>query len=132
EREFGFDIDADLIDRLAQDLVIHNWPPHPLGVPLLCTIWIGYTGERSSMSAKLDKIMQAAAEVMSHPIASTHPASGLVPRLLRTPDGIWYVQLGLIGPALGVANDWLVVSYSRESVRQNLDSLARRSSTQPH
>lgn len=132
EREFGFDIDRDLVDRLGEDLVFHNWPPHPLGIPLLCTIWASYTGDRASMVAQLDRIMEAAQELMSQPFAQSRPANALAPRLVRDPDGIWYVQLGLIGPAIGVADGWLVIAYSKEAVRQNLSYLDQRLATHPH
>jgi hypothetical protein len=130
EREFKFDFDKDLTQRLGHDLVIHNWPPHPLGVPLLFTIWISYTGDRASMAESVDRILKAADELVSYPAAQTRP-SGLVPRLVRDEDGIWYVQLGLIGPAIAVADRWIVVSYSREAVKQNLAYLAQRAATQP-
>lgn len=131
EREFGFNLEEDLVARLGQDLVFHNWPPHPLGVPLLCTVWIGYTGDRASMTAKLDRILQAGQELMTHPLVQSQPSRGLVPRLMRGEDGIWYFQLGLIGPAVAVADRWLVLGYSREAVRQNLAYLEQRAATQP-
>ena len=54
---------------------------------------------------------------------ATRPASLLTPRLNRAPDGIWFLQLGLIGPAVAVAAEWIIISYSPHAVRTNLEHL---------
>jgi hypothetical protein len=47
--------------------------------------------------------------------------------LRRDADGIWNLFLGLEGPALGLSDRWLVISFSPAAVRQNLEFLSKSS-----
>jgi len=51
--------------------------------------------------------------------------------LKRDADGVWYVQFGLLGPALAVADEWVVISYSPQAVRQNLQWLENAAAPTP-
>ena len=46
-------------------------------------------------------------------------------QLKHDPDGVWYLQAGIYGPALAVTEQWIVISYSPVAVRQNLAYLKR-------
>jgi len=122
EREFDFDAETGLIDQLGENLVLHTFPPHPLRLPILCTIWIQFTGDRPAVTRTVDRMMTAWQTYAGIP-TGTRPAVGLLPRIHRDTDGIWHLQLGLIAPAVGVADGWIVISFSPEAVRANLAHL---------
>jgi hypothetical protein len=46
-------------------------------------------------------------------------------QLRRDTDGVWYLYFGIAGPALAVADDRLIISFSPDAVRKNIDLLAR-------
>jgi len=124
EQEFQFDVETGLIDQLGDYLVFHTYPRHPLALPMLGTIWIQVAGERAVVSQTVDGMMAAWQRYMNDP-TDTRPAVSLSPRVRRDADGIWYLQLGLLGPAVAVADGWIVISFSPEAVRENLAYLER-------
>lgn len=129
EREFKFDIEREVIDHLGDHVVFHNYPPHPLGVPILCTVWIRYDGDRDRMAASIDRVLGAWQHFFNDR-TDTRP-SGLRPQIVRDESGIWFLQMGLIGPAIGVADEWIVVSFSSQAVRENLEYLRQVSASGP-
>jgi hypothetical protein len=133
EQQFDINLETGLLDQLGDHLVIHTYPAHPLGLPVLCSIWIQHTGDRESVSQTVERLMTAWQYYMYKPPA-TRPASILTPRLNRAPDGVWFLQLGLIGPAVAVADEWIIISYSPHAVRTNLNylqTLPTQTQTQP-
>lgn len=134
EQQLGFDVETDVLDQLGDHLVIHNYPPHPLSIPLLCTIWIQISGDEARVSRTLEEILTAWQEVLRPPPPSNdpdapRPSFSLSPQVRRDADGIWYLQLGLVGPALAATDGWIVISYSPEAVRQNLAHLRSLATT---
>lgn len=125
ETAFDFDAETGLVDRLGEHLVIHDYPRHPLRLPMFFTLWIEHTGDAATVAGTIDAMMSAWKSLLGAP-AGTQPAIGLRPRVQRTETGIWFLQLGIMGPALGVADDWIVISFSPEAVRANLDYLESR------
>ena len=123
QETFAFDVDMGLINRLGDHLVIHTYPLHPLGVSGLFTIWIQHEGDRASTARTVDAMMRAWQATLNAP-TDTQPAVGLRPQVRRADDGIWYLQLGLVGPAVGVTDGWVIISFSPQAVRDNLAHLA--------
>jgi len=130
EQKFDFDVQAGLIDRLGNHLVIHTYPRHPLGLPMLCTVWIQFAGDRAVVARTLDRMMAAWQHQLEGP-PDKRPTIGLSPQIKRDEDGLWYLQLGLVGPAMGVADGWIVISFSPEAVRTNLRHLAALDGSAP-
>ncbi len=118
EEKYGFDVDQGLVQQLGDHLVIHDWPAHPLGLPLPGTFWIQTDGPTDVIAATVDGMMRAWQESME--AGTTTRPSGVSPRVRRDPDGTWYLQLGLLGPALRVTDGWIVIGHSPEAVRQNV------------
>ena len=128
EQEYAFDVESGLLDELGEHLIFHTYPPHPLGLPMLCTIWIQVENDRSAISDTIDRMMTAWQAQMNRSseaadLASTRPSVILSPKIHHDADGIWYLQLGLLGPALAVRDGWIVISFSPQAVRQNLERL---------
>jgi hypothetical protein len=121
ENEFHFDVETGLLDHLGDHLIFHTFPPHPLRLPLIGTIWIQTDGDRAAVAQTVDAMMSAWQHYANRPPAASEPARfRLTPEIHQDPDGVWYLQLGLLGPALAVTDNWIVISFSPEAVRQNL------------
>lgn len=130
EEQYGFDVETGLLDRLGDHLIFHTFPPHPLKIPLLGTIWIQAHGDRAAITQTVDAMMRAWQTYANAP--STQPARfRLTPQIRHDPDGIWYLQLGLLGPAMAVTDGWIVISFSPEAVRDNLAQLGGNAATRP-
>ena len=44
-------------------------------------------------------------------------------QMKQDPDGIWFIHLGIQGPALMVTDRWLIISFSPQAVRLNASLL---------
>ncbi len=109
----------DFLDRLGGRLVLHNHPRHPLGIPLLCTILIETDGSTEAVTDSIDRLLGALQHYLT-PRRDDPSAPATAPWLRRAPDGVWYIQAGLLGPALAVTPRWIVISYAPAAVRQNV------------
>ena len=139
--ELNIDVQADVLDQLGGTTVLHTYPPHPLGLPFLCTFLFEIKGEAARLEQTLGKLLgptpspatQSPATQPATQPAATRPApkpSWLEAR--RTSDGIWYWQAGMfVVVGVGVYDDWLVVSFSPQAVRENLAFLRARGSVGP-
>jgi hypothetical protein len=129
QKELGIDVQTDLLNQLSRYVILHNYPPHPLRLPWFATLVIPLTGSPDSVRPALDGLLTQAQRYIADPERALDPL-----RLGHDADGVWYIQYGLYGPALVVMDRWLVISYTPQAVRQNvqyLQDLERRASTQP-
>lgn len=118
-REQKINFERDILGQLGEFVIVHNHPRHPFGLPLMWTILIEIKGDAQRVERALSQVLSYCAERMD--AAASRKESGFIrPLLRRTPSGIWYVQYGLSGPAVAVADGWLVISYSPEALRLNL------------
>lgn len=122
----GVDAQRHLLDRFGDTTVLHTWPAHPLGLPFLCTFLFEIRGDpaefRNSLNALFATSLRATTQPTTRPERSPF-SSGLK----RTEDGIWYYQAGvLVVLGLAVQDRWLVVSFSPEAVRANVNFLRTR------
>jgi len=117
------DIEHDLLDSLGEQLVIHTYPRHPLRIPLMVTLLAPINGSADDVRSALDKTMGQFAKWLSAGASAEPQSNPLAPRLDRTDDGIWYIQAGVIGPAVTVHDQLLIVSFSPVAVRQVLATL---------
>jgi len=112
ERRSGVSLDADIFARLGRYFVIHDYPPHPLHVPLLWTIAVPIERESEALREKLDRLFTYASGELARDDGW---------RLHRHDDGIWSLHLGIEGPAVYVGQEWVLISFSPVAVRMNLD-----------
>lgn len=128
ETEFGFDVEPGLLDQLGDHVIVHTYPPHPLGLPVGFTIWVQVAGDSAAVRRSFDAMIAAWQHYANQPDPGLRPLFRLTPQIQRDPDGIWYLQLGLVGPAMTVTDGWIVISFSPEAVRANLTHLRRATS----
>ncbi len=129
EAELGIHAETDILDHLGRHAILHNFPQHPLRLPVFVTIMIEIENSPDTVRTALDRLLRRAQEYLTSP--SEQP--GLL-RLNRDADGVWYLQYGIYGPALVVTDRWIVLSYSPQAVRQNvqyLQGLNRDAPTRP-
>ncbi len=125
EEQYGFDVETGLIDQLGGHVVFHTYPAHPLGVPVLGTLAVEIAGDSAVVRGTLDKMMTAWRDRLNGPDEEDGSRFSLSPRVERADDGVWYLQLGFLGPAMAVTDGWIVVSFSPEAVRVNVRRLQR-------
>ena len=113
EERVGVSIDGDILALLRPPIVSHNYPQHALGLPLAWTRLIAVENPEV-LRRNLDLVLEAAREEL----AKQGPT-----QLRRDADGVWYLYFGLAGPALTVADRWLIVSFSPDAVRKNVEML---------
>ncbi len=141
ERRTGIDTRNQLLNRLGDHLIVHDWPAHPLQLPLTFTFMLEIDDAapvRDAIDALLNgwQTLQRefAARRAAKKAATTKPTTRRSrPRtrhhfriyLGREPDGIWYIQAGIVRPAVAVSDGYIVISWSPEAVRQNLKHLRK-------
>lgn len=118
EERVGLSIDGDILALLRQPIVSHNYPRHALGLPLAWTRLIA-VADPEALRRNLDRVLEVAREELAKE-GST--------QLRHDADGVWYLSFGIAGPALSVADHWLIVSFSPDAVRKNVEMLSRRRS----
>ena len=118
EERVGLSIDRDILALLCKPIVSHNYPQHALHLPLVWTRLIAVE-DPETLRRNLDRVLEAAGKEFANegPTQLRHDA-----------DGVWYLYYGIAGPALTVADHWLIVSFSPDAVRKNLEMLARHRS----
>ncbi len=132
ERERGFHARSQLLERLGDHLIVHNWPTHPLQLPLTFTLMLEIDDPGPVQDA-IDAMMAAWQDWQRRPLtksAATRPGTTTQRtrdrfrfKIGREPDGMWYIQAGVVRPAIAVSDRYIVISWSPEAVRENLRRL---------
>jgi hypothetical protein len=121
ERTYGFSAQDDLLAHLGDRFLVHDYPPHPFGLPLLWTYMIETDGQTEPIRRAIDGMMRAWHDALAPAPDPTNPNArpgGL--QLRRTQDGIWYFRFGLAGPAIAVEGRWIIIGFSPAAVRENI------------
>jgi len=101
-------ISRDILGQLDPFVVVHNDPPHPLGLPLLWTYVVSINGSAEDVRRSLDRLLEY--------VQSELADSGLL-QLRRDADGVWFLRMGIQGPAMVVHDRWLILSHTPYAVR---------------
>ncbi|UCG33478.1 MAG: hypothetical protein JSU68_02360 [Phycisphaerales bacterium] len=123
QTELSINVQQDLLDQLGETTVLHTYPPHPLGVPFLCTFLFEIKGDPARVERTLARLLTPVSTPDTQSASQPAAPSDRKPCILqaRRADGIWYWQAGIFAVlGLGVDDNWLVLSFSPEAVRQNL------------
>lgn len=120
QKRLNIDVRAQLLDHIRDSLIVCDAPPHPLGISFALTVAIGI--ERpGEVRVVIDALLSEWRDSLDAGGAND-PLDLLRVRVRKTADGIWYVQAGLLGPALAVTQRHIVVSWSPQALREVLPS----------
>ena len=119
QNDQGLDAQRDLLQHLGDRVIMHNDPPHPLGIPLALTILIEIDRDSARVRHSIDTICSALRDSIEQ--AATEDAKPPTFTLHRDPDGIWHLRFGpLAGPAWTVTEHFLIASWSPHALREYL------------
>lgn len=118
EQRTGVDIGKSLFNHLGDNIVIFDYPPHPLEVPFALTIAIEIN-DRKAVSEALDTLLATWGQYLDQ--RADRRGTTLVRLYVKhDPDGVWYLQAGILGPALKVTDKFVVISWSPPALREAL------------
>jgi hypothetical protein len=121
EQETGIDIDGSLVNHLGENVVIFDYPPHPLRIPFALTIAIEIDN-RVAVQAAVDALLSAWGRYLDE--RAKRKGTTLVRVKVRhDDDGVWYLQAGILGPALKVTDNYLVISWNPQALRDALRTI---------
>jgi len=121
EEKTGIDLGGNLINHLGDHLILFDYPPHPLDIPFALTIAIEIDDEEPVKKA-VDAILSAWGQYLDE--RAKRSGTKLVRvKVRKAPDDIWYLQAGILGPALKVTKRYLVISWSPQALRDALQSI---------
>lgn len=121
ESETGIDLSGYLSNNLGDHVFLFDYPVHPLDIPFAMTIAIEIKNPRAVRTA-MDAVMNAWAQYLEA-IASKSKSRLAKVNVLRAPDGVWYLQMGIWGPAMKVTDRYVVISWSPEALRQAMKAM---------
>jgi len=119
EADLGVDIDGEIVNRLGNEVLLFDYPPHPLGIPLALTIAVPIrdaTQVRRALGAAFDAWERRLSRHGNSPLFRAS--------VQKTDDGLWYIQAGIVGPAAAVTDRFIVISWSPQALREALTFLA--------
>jgi hypothetical protein len=124
--KYQVDVRRDILSKLEPIVVVHDWPPHPLRLPLMVTaVGAVKPGDREIVEKAMGKLMAGTEETLDRKAAAKGVAAGTAKDLVRfrlrtDKDGVTYMQFGLVGPAWTWVENRLVFSWSPTAVRANV------------
>lgn len=113
----GVSIQKDILSHLGRYVVVHDHPRHALGLPLLWTFLFKVKDDSAGVRKSIDRLLTFVQQELAD-------APGV--QLRREHDGVWFVHLGIQGPALAVTPEWVVISFSPQAVRTNVELLREK------
>src|SRR5262249_46040354 len=118
EAERGLDVDGEILPRLGNELIVFDYPPHPLGIPLALTLAAPIRGP-----GRVRRAIEAACTAWARRLNENQPSPLLSISVQQAEDGVWYLQAGIVGPALKVTDDAIVLSWSPQALREALAAM---------
>ncbi len=118
EQETGIDISGNLIEHLGQTIVLYDYPPHPLDIPFAFTVAIEIKNKRA-VRMSTDALLGAWGQYLDDR-AERNQTVLVRMKVKHDEDGVWYLQAGILGPALKVTDHYVVISWSPQALRDAL------------
>jgi len=115
EHDKAIDIDGALLANIEDELLVMDFPPHPLGVPLALTV-----AAPIRHSSDVRAAVAAALEAWEQRLARDDRSPLLRMSIQRTSDDIWFLRAGIAGPAMKVSDRFIVMSWSPQALREVL------------
>lgn len=130
ETESGISLEQDLFNHLDDIILVHNDPPHPLRLPLLSTIVIPIVGDPAMVDRTLIALFKRSNRWLKNAF-DNNDAKSFIPQFTRDHDNVWYLSFGFAGPAITVADHYIVISHSPLACRHARDFLQSSDTNQP-
>jgi hypothetical protein len=122
QADLGVNVERDALAHLGKRVVLHNYPPHPLHLPLAFTSLIEIRDEPGKVRKTLETLLEAWQEGLEKAAAESgvpNPA-----HLYRDDDGIWFFQFGPVaGLAWTFTDRYIVTSWSPMALRDYLNKI---------
>lgn len=119
EADGGFSAQRDLFAHLGDTAVLHNFPPHPLRLPLAFTVLLEIRDEPQTVRKTLDAIGEAVAAFLAES-AAQNSRTNLV--ALQNDGEAWFLQIGPVsGVAWTVTDRYIIASWSPRALREYLE-----------
>jgi len=113
----GLDAERDLLDHLGEHAVLHNYPQHPLRLPLAVTALVEIRHQPDRVARTIDSVCVGFQRALEEASADGRGPPPLA--LQREDDGVWYIRYGpLAGPAWLVTERFIVLSWSPQALRE--------------
>lgn len=123
QREHGFDARKDILANLGDRIVLHNWPEHPLHLPLMFTTVAPIKQNAEAVKSTIETMCtawQAGMQEIADREGRDNP-------IHHDPDGFWYISFGFIdGVAWTVTDKYIITSWSRWALRTYLDQMGEQ------
>ncbi len=118
EHETGIDISGGLINHVGESIIIFDHPRHPLDIPFALTIALEIDDPRAVKLAS-DALLRAWARYLDE--RAERKGNPLYRfKVLKAGDDVWYIQAGILGPAMKVTEKYVVFSWSPQALRECL------------
>ena len=125
QARLGINAERDALAHLGDHIVLHNYPPHPLRLPLAFTSLIEIRDEPAQVRGTLEALCKAWQEGLEK--AAEQTGSPNPTQLQRDRDGIWYIQFGPVASLAWTFTDrFIVTSWSPAALREYLDKAGPR------
>lgn len=119
EEETHIDFDERLVKHVKGSIVVFDYPPHPLDIPLAWTLAIEID-DHGDVKKSIEALLAAWGQYLDER-AERSDTTLLRIKVKKTQDDIWHLQAaGILGPALRVANRYVVISWSPQALRDAL------------
>lgn len=126
-KEKGIDISANLIDHLGDHIVFFDYPEHPLKIPFALTVAIEINAQKPVKIAT-DALLDAWGQYLDDRAERNKTVLVRV-NVKHDDDGVWYLQAGILGPAMKVTDRFLVLSWSPQALRDALRYIESQDAT---
>jgi len=116
------DAERDLLDHLGEHAVLHNYPQHPLRLPLAVTAMLEIRHQPERVARTIDSLCRGFQMALDDAAAEGRGPPPIA--LQREDDGVWYLRYGpLAGPAWVVTDRFIVLSWSPQALREYMASV---------
>lgn len=118
QREFGFDVQKEVLDNLGDTVILHNAPRHPLRLPIFFTTIVEIERNHAQVQATLNKMCRRWQEAVAKAMEEDGVSD---PAVIHENGGIWSIQVGPFDVVAWTVTDrYLVISWSPMALRQYL------------
>ncbi len=119
EEETQVSLEENLVKHVKGHIVVFDYPPHPLDIPLAWTLAIEID-DHDAVKTSLEALLAAWGKYLDER-AERKDTQLVRIKVKKTHDDIWHLQAaGILGPALRVTNRYIVISWSPQALRNAL------------